>query len=287
MSHCIKLFLCIFLFFCTIQCVADEPPKIGNFMLPTSQQPGPLLSLGQNIVDKNETQLALFSDNYVGVDKHFANVTPQVIYGLTDQLSLFVTAPYAASYKTGPEQSAGFEDATAQLEYVFHSGSTARFVDQATVVANITAPTGDAQKKPPTGVGSPSFLLATTWNFTSVNWLFFDSPGVVLTTDNNGTQFGNSYLYQVGFGRNIIARHGWIIDWIAEIDGTYAEKNKISGMTDPNSGGNVIYVTPSLWASTKTFTFQLGVGLPVSQNLYGNQTRDSYLLVANLGWSIY
>lgn len=33
---------------------ADKPPSIGNFSLPSSQQPGPFFSFGQNIVDKHQ-----------------------------------------------------------------------------------------------------------------------------------------------------------------------------------------------------------------------------------------
>ncbi|KTD71733.1 hypothetical protein Lste_0018 [Legionella steelei] len=69
-------------------------------------------------------------------------------------------------------------------------------------------------------------------------------------------------------------------------DGQYSQRNKINGGIDFNSGGNVVYVTPSLWVSSKKLIVQLGVGLPVTQNLYGNQTKDSYLLVANLGWAL-
>ncbi|HHZ4597756.1 TPA: hypothetical protein ACWCZX_002625 [Legionella pneumophila] len=71
-----------------------------------------------------------------------------------------------------------------------------------------------------------------------------------------------------------------------EGDGQYAQRNRINGDIDFNSGGNVVYVTPSLWASSKKLIAQLGVGLPVTQNLYGNQTRNSYVLVANVGWTL-
>jgi len=113
-------------------------------------------------------------------------------------------------------------------------------------------------------VGSPSFFLGTTFNRTYVDWFVFSSPGAVLTTAKTGTKFGNSYLYQFGFGRNIADTNGWILAGMAEIDGDYTQRNRVRGIIDANSGGNVIYVTPSLWASTKKFIFQFGVGLPVT-----------------------
>lgn len=75
-----------------------EPPKIGNFALPLSQQPGPLVSFGENIIAKNETQFFLFADDFAGVDKHFVDVMPGILYGITDDLSIFINAPMAAGY---------------------------------------------------------------------------------------------------------------------------------------------------------------------------------------------
>jgi hypothetical protein len=280
----------IILFFFTLKCEASEdqqPPKVGNFTLPNSQQPGPLVGFGENTLEKNEAQLFLFADDFAGVNKYFIDVVPGILYGITDDLSIFVNIPYAASYNIGSYKSTGFEDAFVQLEYEFYDKSTSSSVDQATVVANVTIPTGSNQKNPSTGVGSPSFFLGTTFNRTYINWFIFGSPGAVFTTAKNGTKFGNSYLYQFGFGRNMADINGWLFAWMAEIDGTYSQRNRVQGIIDPNSGGNVVYVTPSLWASTKKFIFQFGAGWPVTQHLYGNQTRDAYLLVANVGWSIY
>lgn len=285
-----RFILAIILFVFTFTCEASEdkkPPETGNFALPSSQQPAPLIGFGQNIISQHETQLFLFADNFAGVNKHFMDLIPSVLYGITDKLSIFISTPYAASYEVGQKKSTGFEDVSAQLEYAFYSKSISNFTDQATVVANVTAPTGSIQKNPSTGVGSPSFFLGTTFNRTYVDWFVFGSPGAVLTTAKDSTKFGNSYLYQFGFGRNIADINGWLLAWMAEIDGTYTQQNRVRGIIDPNSGGNVVYITPSIWASTKKFIFQFGVGLPATQNLYGNQTRDTYLLAANIGWSIY
>lgn len=108
--------------------------------------------------------------------------------------------------------------------------------------------------------------------------------GADITTSDNGTKFGNQYLYQFGFGRNILGcKDKLIIALMVDIDGEYSEKDKINGVIDPNSGGNVVYITPSLWVSTKKLIFQLGVGYPIVQDLFGQQNKMNYLLIANLG----
>lgn len=261
-------------------------PKIGNFALPTSQQPGPLLSFGENIIDKNVTQFYLFADKFGGVNKHFVDLLPMMVYGISDKMSILVTVPYAVSYREGPVKRSRFEDSYAQLEYAYYSKSTKTYSDQATVLANISLPTGTL-KFPATGVGSPSFFLGTTFNRSAVDWFAFTSHGVILTTSRDGIKVGNSVLYQGGLGRNIADTHGWIFAWMVELDGFYLGQSKGQGLVDRDSGGNIIFATPSLWASNKHFIFQFGAGLPVSQHFFGAQTGETFLLAANFGWSIW
>jgi hypothetical protein len=73
---------------------------------------------------------------------------------------------------------------------------------------------------------------------------------------------------------------------MVEFDGTYSCRNKILGEIDPNSGGNIIYITPSLFISSKkSLVIQFGIGFPVHQHLYGNQNNKENLLEAKIFWT--
>ncbi len=78
-----------------------------------------MVSFGQNIIEKNGTLLFLFVDDFAGVEKHFVDVMPSILYGITDDLSIFINAPMAASYVQNDKKSTGFEDAFLQLEDAF------------------------------------------------------------------------------------------------------------------------------------------------------------------------
>ncbi len=96
---------------------------------------------------------------------------------------------------------------------------------------------------------------------------------------------GNEYLYQAGIGRNIYTIDSeWIFAWLVEANGLYTEKVRFKGRTDPDSGGNLLLVAPSLWISSEQITLQFGVGLPVAQHLFGNQTKNKYVLASNVSW---
>lgn len=265
----------------------EKPPKIGNFALPTSQQPAALFGFGGNIIDKGEVQLYFFADDFVGKNKTVIDLIPSVLFGITDDWSVYFNFPFTPLLQDGCFKSSGLEDFFIQLEYAFYNKSTSTYVDQATLVANITVPTGSSNKIPPTGFGAPSLFLGATYYHMLVDWFVFAAPGAVLTGSNHGTKFGDQFLYQFGIGRNIPSPTGWIYAWMVEVDGQYTKKNRIRGVLDPNSGGNVIYVTPSLWVSSKEFILQFGVSYPINQNLFGIQRKFDYALNLNVAWSFY
>lgn len=265
----------------------EKPPRIGNFSLPTSQQPAALFGFGGNIIEKGEIQLYLFADDFVGKKRIITDIIPSVLFGITDEWSIFFNVPFTPLLKEDGKKSSGFEDFFIQLEYAFYNKSTTDYTDQATLVSNITFPTGSTHKNPPTGFGSPSLFLGGTYYRTWVDWFVFTSNGAILTSSEHGTKFGDQFLYQMGFGRNFSTPKGWIYAWMVEVDGQYYKKNRIDGIIDNNSGGNVIYVTPSIWISSKEMLFQFGVSLPVNQNLFGNQNKFDYALNLNFAWSFY
>ncbi len=264
-----------------------EPPKIGNFSLPTSQQPAALFGFGGNIIDKNEIQIYVFADDFYGKKKNTVDIIPSILFGITDDWSIFFNFPFTPRLRSESQHSKGLEDFFVQLEYAFYNKKTETYVDQATVLGNVTFPTGSEKKDPPTGFGSPSFFLGATYYRTWVDWFVFTSYGGVLTTSNHGTKFGDQFLYQFGVGRNFPSPEGWIFAWMVELDGQYNKKNRIHGSIDPNSGGNAVFVTPSLWFSSKEILVQFGVSFPVNQNLFGKQTKFDYALNLNVGWSFY
>lgn len=265
----------------------EKPPEIGNFALPTSQQPSALFGFGANVIDKGEVQLFLAGDAYLGSHRTISDINPSVLFGVTDDLSIYFNFPFAPYYSDQCKSSNGFEDFFVQLEYVIFNKSTRCYVDQATFVSNVTLPTGSTHKYPPTGFGAPSVFLGATFYRMMVKWFAFTSQGAVLTTSHHRTQFGYQFLYQFGIGRNIPSPKGWIYAWMLELDGQYNKKNILHGTTDKDSGGNTLYLNPSLWFSSKYTQIQCGIIIPLNQNLYGDQRKFNYGLNINMAWSFY
>lgn len=263
----------------------EEYLKIGNLSLSASQQPGPLVSFGERVLDEGEAQFFILGDALFGKRNYETEIIGSYVYGITDELTIYFDVPYAPANKDGHSRSSGIKDLIVQLEYAFYSESGESWAEQATIVGAILLPTGSLKKDPPTGFGSTSFFMGVTFNHTEFEWLYFGSTGVVLATWHRESKAGNKFLYQGGFGRNICTPPGWIYAWIVEVIGLYTAHNRINGEKDVNLGGNVISIVPSIWISSEKTIFQLGVGYAVVEHLSGDQRKAPYSAYINLGWT--
>ena len=280
-----RLFFLILMIHSALQgAKGDEPEKIGNYLLPTSQQPGPLYGFGQNIVDKHDLQFFLYLNQRGGNQVNFTDLMPTILYGIRDDLSLFIGIPFTPKYKMYCHNSSGMEDIMFQLEYAFINKKTLKSITQATVVGNIELPTGSSKKNPHTGFGAPSFFLGLTLSHSAHYWYAWIQSGTTLTLEHHKTKFGNQFFYQGGIEGVITTRAGWLFAWMVELFGIYEQKDKICGMKDKNSGGNTFYIGPSLWISSEKLIFQLGIAAPATQHLFGKQPKISYFLAADFGY---
>ncbi len=260
--------------------------KIGNLALPNSQQPGPMVGIGENIIDQGQSQIFLFFDDFLGRKKFFTDVIPGYLYGITDDFSVFFNFPVAPKFGDGPFYSSGLEDLFAQFEYAYYTREELTFLDQGTVLLAFFIPSGSITKIPNTGFG-PLLFAGTTFSRTAIDWFGFTSYGAIITKQAGGIKIGNNYFYEGGIGRNIwYITDKAILSWMVEVNGLYTERNRYNNRLDPNSGGNVIYVNPSLWYSTEDLIVQVGGGYAVIQHLLGRQNKEGFFLAFNIGWTL-
>lgn len=264
------------------------PPVIGNFALDNSQQPSPLISFGQTIIDRNQVQLYLQTISPYHTGGAFANANVTLAYGISDSTALTFNYPLRSSPALKSLYSIQLLDISLQLEHAFYTSGNSKLQDQATIVGAITLPTHESRSIDAiVGYGVPSYFLGTTFNRTYVDWLVFTSPGVLITTTSNHIRIGSQILYQAGVGHNILyVSDESILFGLVEFDGQYAEKNVFYGYANHDSGGNVIFLTPSVSFSTPHTITQVGVGFPVVQNLNGNQIATDYFVAATFTWTI-
>lgn len=262
----------------------DIAPHVekGNLAMPTSQQPEPLFSFGQNIVDKSD-KLFYGTINYFKANLDTLTViNPNFLYGIRDDLSILFQMPLIL-LKTQNNKKTVFANINLQAEYAFYNKDELTWANQATIVGNCNVTT----KNIPTAIinfyNATSFFLGITASHLSVNWYCFTSQGIIMFLPNNNFKEGNQFLYQFGVGRRLGNPCGWLVNAICECNGTYTQSdtffsNKIS------CPQNQIVIAPSLFASSERLIFQVGIAIPVLQTNFEPGTKTKYQVAAVLSW---
>lgn len=283
----------------------DQPPSVGNFALATSQEPGPFFSFGQNIVDKNQFILALNPGYLSSQSQQLLAGVPSLLYGITNSASVLLTIPYAFYYKNGNQKLSGIGDIELDLEYAFYNHGSAIYSDQATIVFSPSFPvsnlnqiskkhdsamctSGFSRKNASSSLNPISYFIGTTYSRTLTDWYSFIAPGILVIDKQHNIQQGNEYFYNFGLGHKIKTQEKkYIFFGLLELNGQYTNKTKLVDNIVPNTGGNIIFATPSLWFSTPKLIFQVGVSLPISQYWYGNQSNFSYYASGIVTWTMH
>jgi hypothetical protein len=263
-----------------------QQAKVGNFALPSSQQASPFFGIGQNILDKGDGLGYCTFDYAKGRFNKSNEVVPSFLYGINKYLSIFIGIPFSIRSVYQQFSSSGINDIFAQLEYALHVQETETYVNQITVLANMSIPTGSIAPLP-NGFGAPGFLLGCTAAHLDATWYYYTSYGAILPTSRNrDNKFGNIFLYQCGLGRNISTPNTCIFNWLIELAGFYSQPDKICGITDESSRSNRVFLTPSLWLSTERLTLQVGMGFPIVEHLFANGKLENqrFIFMINAGF---
>jgi len=292
-----KLFFLLLISTSIFGCQKKEESKClreGNLALPTSQMPGPLFSFGQTTVDKHDLLFYCFADYLNGVNKNYSDVVLGVLYGITDEISLFINLPFAPQHQQDTMISSGVEDIYIQLEWEFICQESLTAYNDATLVGGIFFPTGEFEQQSlgaparilPISFGSPTYFLGATVKHLATKWYVYASPAALITTKHTcvNTKLGNQFLYEAGIGRNIGNPWGCIFTWVLELNGAYAMQDRIEGTIDPNSGGNIVFLGPSLFFSSERLILQAGISFPIVQQFIGQQNKNNYLFACDFFW---
>jgi hypothetical protein len=263
-----------------------EQLKIGNLSLPSSQQPGPLIAFGQNIVNKKDLQLFTYVDSLQGYRKSLTEFVPTLLYGIRDDLSLFIQLPVAAKFKIDNCTVTGVEELLVQFEYALYEKTQLTYTNQITLVTNITISSGSDFAGFRRAEDGTVFFLGFTTSHTGTNWYPFASLGTRITTKNSmNNKSGNQFLYDIGLSKNIKYQPDkYIFNWMIEFTGFYEQKSKVQGIINPSSGGNSILLGPSFWFSSERFILQAGVSWVVYEKLFGKQNKNKYYIAVDCGW---
>jgi hypothetical protein len=75
---------------------------------------------------------------------------------------------------------------------------------------------------------------------------------------------------------------GPALDLVLELNGEWSDNQEIAGVTDPNSGGHTLYVSPGARLSMGAWSGFASLGIPIVNNLDGIQAEPDWRLLTGL-----
>jgi len=285
----------------------------GGITLPVGMWAGGLSTQFINFNSASDATLLDLKNNAVDEahgDVHSVNTFLQpsafAAYGVTDNLTLGLRVLYVLrSGIRSPNEDgdavnkqgdpSGFGDVSVFGQYRFFH--TADNLNHASLTIGLKTPTGatgvqdnqgnsfEAHHQPGSGSWNPSAGLS----FTRAMGSFSFDTNVLYTVATRGTQqtdlgdvFGYNFALSYAFGapvRSGIFSSSNNAPWTAilELNGEWQDYQNTAGLTDPNSGGNTVYISPGIrYSGGKGWNTGLSIGAPIVTDLNGFQTDPDY-----------
>jgi hypothetical protein len=280
------------------------------------EEAGPITTISAATLDKGMITLSLFAEyikldpfsdaelkalarNGQDVHSHdsifhgFAGIG----YGITNDLTVALRIPYEsiqnirASEPDDPDivtrhgDSKGIGDLSILGIYRF-----AKLADlnlSSALLLGIKVPTGrtsvkgaggvrlETEQQPGSGSWDPMIGIAATKRFGRLS-LDANLLYMFATRGSQDTNLGDLFNYNLAASYRLSPKpFAW--DLVLEMNGEWKDRQKIAGVRDPNSGGSEVYLSPGVRLSFgKGWAAFLSVGLPIVQNVNGEQDKVTY-----------
>lgn len=233
-------------------------------------------------------------------------------YGVTDNLTLGIRLPYVQRFGVrSPNEDGdvvskqgnpgGFGGVSIFSQYRFFH--TADNLNHLSLVVALKTPSGathvqtnqgdrfEAHHQPSGGSWNP----AVGFSFTRAMGKFSFDSSILYTVATRGSQktdLGDTFDYNVALSYAFVgmARNNLFVDsnnapWTAvlELNGMWQDRQKTAGVSDPNSGGNTVYISPGIrYAGGKNWNTALSIGTPIIKDTSGYQTPPDYRITYRL-----
>lgn len=236
-------------------------------------------------------------------DMRVSGVVSVLGYGVTRDFALFGLLPYfdkrlalrsGQQHLTRRERNMG--DLTLLGRYTAYADNAPGRTFRVAPFLGVKAPTGrddvrdDRGRLPPQvqpGTGSWDWLggVVVTWQTLDVQ--IDGQASYKVNGEAGGFQAGNvasldaSLQYRL-WPRSLGDGLPGFLYGVLELNFADADKDRIGGRSNPNSGGTSLFLSPGMQYVTKKWIVEAGVQIPVVQNLNGSALKSDYVLSSGL-----
>jgi len=236
----------------------------------------PVFSLGPEVIFQGGLGIESEFEFEQGEEERLTALHYEMIYGITQNLSLTLNVPYIADRFDEESAGAGIGDVMIRSKYQFYRKDTLGAQSKFSGIFGTKLPTGDEDADPPLGTGTYDFLFGGSYGYESRTWYGFATLRYLLRTRSEGFEPGDRFFYDVAFGYRPWRREylEWDYVFLLEMSGEFEFKSEFRDRKLPDSGGNTVWLGPTALISYRNIMFKGGVQLPVYQDLNGDQGKD-------------
>ena len=229
------------------------------------------------------------SDRITGIRRSVDRFESRTVlgYGFTSKLAVFGVLPLVDINRKVGDVSAsefGLGDAALFARYeVFRSDQAGRTIRIAPY-AGVRLPTGRDGK---TGDGSVDVFGGLIATIASTQWVLDSQLRYDHNREAEGFQRGDSTSFETSFQyrispRKVIQETNAFVFGVLELSANHYERNRLGGVVDSNSGGFQLYLTPGLQYSTRRWIADLGVKVPIVNDLNGTALEPDFTILASI-----
>lgn len=255
------------------------------------------------------------------IDK-ITNTSLSLSYGATENLSISARLPYITRdniRESEIEDEDGVPEAhthgdsagVGDLLLFAHYRLLKRSSTDITLLLGIKAATGQTEETDLDGIrfetefqpgtGSWDILLGAAISKKDGNMGYYANILYNKTTEGSqSTEIGDAFSYNAALTYRLDENHaahdhehdsgsensGLKWDLSIELNGETRQKNEIAGVSEENSGGTTVFITPGIRVSSGKFSGFISYGVPVAEDQNGKQTDIDSRIVAGISLAL-
>ncbi len=258
---------------CVLLCIITVKIKAEQYKL---RQIGPLFCFGQNILDKDSIRLREVPYYFKNNQNSFAYTSHQAFYAPSDDMIVWMGFPTLLK-NVGFNKTGKLIAIRLETEYAYHHVVNPEKRVIVSVLGNSIIPTRFTTGNSPipyNDTGGISCYIATTAGRLTPAWYLYGSTGAQINPPYHHKKFGNMYRYEWIIGKGIPSG-SWNTYVMCEFSGIHLQRSRCADVTSFNSGGNIIYLGPSIISRSDHFYIWAGIQGAVLQGLHGNQQQPT------------
>lgn len=243
----------------------------------------PLFTFGHSILDPHTVALAqefyfikqkphsacvALTSLYWGITKRITTITSLTVFSQTPSLGPI----------TLPGTKRGLGDFYMQANYLLYKDKAEDHRYRIIATNGIYFPTSTVTERTFFTYNVPRFFFGITQDAMTHDWFLYSDFGTIITTKKHKRKFGNIVLFNTGGGKIVCFEHERYFTLFLELSDFYFRPDRVQGVQDLTTGGNILLLGPTVRFETKHLLFQGGVQFQASKFLRNKYDAVPYVI---------